>query len=95
MQRTTPRLNVDYYLNPTEVEDYSNRKLKDLDRRAESSYVTNLQYECQTEIRTRNRMIDDAQGWFFPDEEKMRAARKFEMRSCWKLDGWGFSRGPY
>ncbi|KAI4262627.1 MAG: hypothetical protein L6R42_002199 [Xanthoria sp. 1 TBL-2021] len=95
MQRTTPRLMVDYYLNPAEVEDYSNRKLKDLDKRAESSYVTNLQYECQREIQTRNRMIDDAQGWFLPDAEKMRAARNFDMRSCRKLDEWGYSRGPY
>lgn len=95
MQRTTPRLMVDYYLNPVEVEDYSNRKLRDLDKRAETSYVTNLQYDCQTEIRTRNRMIDEAQGWFFPNVEKMQAARNFEMRSCRKLDEYGFSRGPY
>ncbi|KAL8818050.1 MAG: hypothetical protein Q9223_003236 [Gallowayella weberi] len=95
LRRTMPRLNIDYYLNPTEVEDYSNRKFKDLDRRAENSYVTNLQYECQVEIRTRNRMIDDAQGWFFPDVDKMRAARNFELRSCRKLDEWGYSRSTY
>ncbi|KAL9605007.1 MAG: hypothetical protein Q9219_000195 [cf. Caloplaca sp. 3 TL-2023] len=76
MHRTTSRLQVDYFLNPVEVEDYSNRNFRDLDRKAENSYVTNLQYDCQQEMRKRNRMIDEAQGWFFQDVEKMREARK-------------------
>ncbi|KAL8656209.1 MAG: hypothetical protein Q9210_000404 [Variospora velana] len=62
MHRTTPSLRVDYFLNPAEVEDYSNRNFRDLDRKAEHSYVTNLQYDCQLEMRTRNRMMDDAQA---------------------------------
>lgn len=95
MQRTTPRLRVDYFLNPAEVEDYSNRNFRDLDRKAENSYVTNLQYDCQLEMRTRNRMMDDAQGWFFQDVDKMREARNYEMRSCRRLDEWGFARSTY
>lgn len=95
LRRTMPHLNVDYYLNPAEVEDYSNRKFRDLDRRAESSYVTKLQNECQLELRTRNRMIDDAQGWFFQDVDKMREARNYELRNCRKLDGWGIPRRTY
>ncbi|KAL8633015.1 hypothetical protein Q9189_001269 [Teloschistes chrysophthalmus] len=95
LRRTMPRLKVDYYLNPAEVEDYSNRNFRDLDRRAESSYVTNIQYDCQIEVRTRNRMMDDAQGWFFQDTEKMREARNYEMRSCRRLDEWGFARNSY
>lgn len=95
MQRTTPRLKVEYFLNPVEVEDYSNRNFKDLDRKAENSYVTNLQYDCQLEMRTRNRMIENAQGWFFQDVEKMRDALNYEMRSCRRLDDWGFSRSSY
>ncbi|KAL8997592.1 MAG: hypothetical protein Q9188_006285 [Gyalolechia gomerana] len=82
MHRTTPRLHVDYFLNPAEVEDYSNRNFRDLDRKAENSYITNLQYDCQLEMRTRNRMIENAQGWFFQDVDKMREARSYEMRSC-------------
>lgn len=95
MHRTTPRLRVDYFLNPVEVEEYSNRNFRDLDRKAESSYVTNLQYDCQLEMRTRNRMMDDAQGWFFQDVEKMREARSYEMRSCRRLDEWGLARSTY
>lgn len=95
LRRTMPRLRVDYYLNPAEVEDYSNRNFRDLDRRAENSYVTNVQYDCQLEMRTRNRMMDDAQGWFFQDMEKMREARNYEMRSCRRLDEWGYARNSY
>lgn len=40
-------------------------------------------------------MMDDAQGWFFQDVEKMREARNYEMRSCRRLDEWGFSRSTY
>ena len=92
MQRTTSNLKVDYYVNPRDVADYSYRKMNDLDKRAESSFITNLQYECQLENRQRTRMMEDAQGWFFIDEDKMRAARSFEMRSCRKLDDFGLLR---
>lgn len=40
-------------------------------------------------------MVEEAQGWFFPDERKMREARRFEMRSCSQLDSLGFARGNY
>lgn len=95
LQRTSRNLKVDYYLNPQDVEDYSNRKLNDLDKKAESQYVTQLQYECQIEMRTRNRMFEEAQGWFFQDPDRMREARAFEMRSCRQLDSFGFARGNY
>ena len=92
MQRTTSRLKVDYYVNPKDVIEYSNRKFNELDRKAENNFITNLQYECQLESRQRTRMMEDAQGWFFIDEDKMRAARNFDMRSCKRLDEFGFAR---
>ncbi|KAL1960208.1 hypothetical protein VTO42DRAFT_8751 [Malbranchea cinnamomea] len=85
-QRTTPKLGLNYYVDPREVEDYSARKLRQLDQKVEVDYVTHLRYECQAEIRTRERMIQDAQGWFFPDVEKMKEARNLELRSCKKLE---------
>lgn len=93
MHRTSSRLKVDYYLNPTEVKEYSSRKMRDLDRKAETQYITNLQYECQLEHRERNRLVDDAQGWFFPDEAKMQRARNYDMRACRILDTLGFTPG--
>ena len=95
LQRTSRNLKVDYYINPSDIVDYTNRKMNDLDKRAESQYVTQLQYECQLEMRTRNRMFEEAQGWFFQDPDRMREARQYEMRSCQQLDSFGFARGNY
>ncbi|PLB34445.1 J domain-containing protein [Aspergillus candidus] len=84
--RTTPRLNLHYYVNPTDVDDYSNRKFRQLDQRVEVDYVSKLRYECESEVLARDRMIQDAQGWFFPDVEKMKEARSLELKSCRRLD---------
>ncbi|KAJ9297854.1 hypothetical protein DTO271G3_4075 [Paecilomyces variotii] len=86
MQRTTPKLKVDYFLNPVDVEDYSARKFHQLDQRVEVDYVSKLRYECEAEVQHQERMIQDAQGWFFPDVEKMKAARAMELKSCRRLD---------
>lgn len=84
--RITPKLNVNYYLNPHDVEDYSARKFRQLDQRVEVDYVTLLRHECEIEANARERKIQDAQGWFFPDVEKMKEARAMEMKSCRRLD---------
>ncbi|KAI9734937.1 MAG: hypothetical protein M1834_002017 [Cirrosporium novae-zelandiae] len=86
VHRTTPKLNINYYIDPKDVEDLSPRKLNQLDQKAEVHFVSSLRYECDLEVQKRERMIQDAQGWFFPDQEKMQEARSLELRSCRKLD---------
>lgn len=95
IHKTSHRLKVNYYLNPDDVVDYTPRKINELDKKAETQYVTQLQYECQIETQTRNRMVEEAQGWFFQDMDRMREARSFEMRSCQQLDAFGFARSGY
>lgn len=95
MHRRTPRLKVNYYINPKDVMDYNGRKMNELDKKAEIKFVSDLQFECQAEQRQRNRMMDEAQGWFFPDAEKMQAARNLDMRSCRRLHEFGLSTGNY
>ena len=95
VHKISHRLKVDYYLNPQDVEGYNDWKMKDLDKKAENQYVTSLQYECQIETRTRNRMIEDAQGWFFQDSDKMREARNYDMKACRRLDSFGYARRNY
>jgi DnaJ family protein B protein 12 len=95
LRRITPRLKVDYYVDPRDVADYTARKMNDLDRRAENSYIGNLQLKCQIEMRTRNQKMEEAQGWFFQDVDKMRDARSYVMRSCNRLDEWGLPRSNY
>ncbi len=40
-------------------------------------------------------MVEEAQGWFFPDVDKMQAAREFDMKGCRRLEELGFSTGAY
>lgn len=85
-QRTTPKFGLNYFVDPKEVEDYSSRKLRQLDQKIEVDYVSNLRYHCQSELQMRERMIQDAQGWFFPDVEKMKEARTLDLPSCKKME---------
>lgn len=95
MKRTTPRLRVNYYLNPRDVADYGGQQLTSLDRTAEKRFIVALKDNCEEEIDQRERLYRDAQGWFFPDVDKMQRAQNMEMRSCRRLDKLGISRPVY
>lgn len=95
MHRRTPRLKINYYINPKDVEDYSGRKMSELDRLAENKFVSDLQFGCQAEQRQRSRMVDEAQGWFFEDADKMQEARNLDMRNCRRLQEFGLPMGNY
>jgi hypothetical protein len=82
MGRTTPRLNLNYFVNPLEVEDFSARKFRQLDQRVEVDYVSKIRYDCESEVQMRERKIQEAQGWLFPDIEKMKEARAMELKNC-------------
>lgn len=86
MQRETPKLNIPYFVDPSELDDYSPRKLHQLDQKAEVEYVSQLRHECEIEVQARDRLVQEAQGWFFPDVEKMKEARSLELRSCKRLE---------
>jgi DnaJ family protein B protein 12 len=86
MHRMTPKLKLDYYVNPQDVDDFSTRKLNQLDSSVELDFVNKLRYECEDEVNDRERKIQEAQGWFFPDVEKMKEARAMELKSCRRLD---------
>lgn len=95
VDRTTPLLNVHYFVDRDQIAGWEDRKLRDLDKRAESKFITNLQYECQQETRIQNRMVEDAQGWFFQDVDKMREARNYDMKACRRLDSLRYPRNVY
>ncbi|KAF1814503.1 molecular chaperone [Eremomyces bilateralis CBS 781.70] len=85
MQHTSSNLKVPYYVNPRDVQDFGRRQWRDLDKHAETRYVGKLHSECNIETQQRERLVQDAQGWFFQDEEKMQRARQFDMKSCRRL----------
>lgn len=91
-QRVTPKLDIDYFVNPEDVSGWSDYKLRQLDKEAEVMFSRALRRRCEAEYRTKRDLIDKAQGWFFPDQEKLKIADQFEMKSCERLEGLGISR---
>ncbi|KAH8162900.1 hypothetical protein CIB48_g5357 [Xylaria polymorpha] len=90
--RTTPKLRVDYFVDPNDIAGWQDTRLRQLDKEAELGFVRVLRRRCDTEIRTKQDLIDKAQGWFFPDPDKMKIASDFEMGNCKRLESIGISR---
>ncbi|KAI0203189.1 DUF1977-domain-containing protein [Astrocystis sublimbata] len=90
--RQTPKLGVDYFVDPNDIAGWQDPKLRQLDKEAEVGFVRVLRRRCDTEMRTKQDLVDKAQGWIFPDPDKMKIARDFEMASCRRLDSIGISR---
>lgn len=80
---------VPYWINPAEVVGYTTRQYSQLDQTAEIRYVQQLRVYCEEEVEIRNRLHQDAQGWFMQDEQKMERVRKMPMSNCRKLEGMG------
>jgi DnaJ family protein B protein 12 len=82
VHRQTPKLKVDYFVNPAEVAEYTASKFRRLDESVEVARVKELRVQCDDELQRRQRIIDAAQGWFFQDEAMMDQARRMELKSC-------------
>lgn len=90
--RTTQRFRVNYYVNPHDIAGWTDYKLKQLDTEAEGTFVRIFRNKCEMEMRTKEHLRDQAQGWFFQDPEKMQVARDYEMPSCKRLNQLGINR---
>ncbi len=84
-ERTSRNLGVKYWVDPSAVNEYNNRKWRDLDSIAEVRYKGALSRDCENEQMMQSRMMQDAQGFFWTDEDMMRRAREMDMASCRKL----------
>lgn len=83
--RVSRDLKIPYWVNPRDVSEYSRRQWTQLDRTAEVRYMGRLSSECENEQIMQQRMMQDAQGFFWTDEDKMREARNMPLKSCKKL----------
>ncbi|KAJ2906974.1 hypothetical protein MKZ38_009837 [Zalerion maritima] len=81
-QRQTDTLHIDYFMQEQDVEGLSNKKLYDLDRNAEVTYMKKLRDDCMVEQAHKRDLSEQAQGWFFQDDEKMEVAIRYETPSC-------------
>ena len=85
VQRTTPNYSFDFYVSQQDIDDYTPKILKQLARSVERKKINELQLQCQGERQQKARLINQAQGWFLPDTEKLREAHRLEMRHCEQL----------
>lgn len=82
-------LKVNYYVQPKDVHDYTPKQWKELDKVAETRYVGQLQGECEYEQAQRQRMANEAQGFFFTDQVMLDRARRMKMASCERIEALG------
>ena len=94
-KHTSTQMGIPYWVNPTEVRDYTAKKWEKLDRTAETKFVGQLSTECEWEQKTRQRLAQEAQGFFYTDEVKLQRAREMEMPSCRRLQGYGYRLPTY
>ncbi|KAG9732217.1 hypothetical protein KCU59_g11985, partial [Aureobasidium melanogenum] len=87
---TSSGFGVSYYVDPREVADISSRKWKELDKRADTTYVHKLSNECEVQQQRRQQMYQQASGFFFTDQVKLQEARRYEMPSCKRLNELGY-----
>ncbi|KAK5116748.1 hypothetical protein LTR62_007422 [Meristemomyces frigidus] len=93
LAHTSNKLSVPYWVKPADVVDYSAKKWRDLDKVAEGKYVGQLSAECEWEQNQRQRLAQEAQGFFFTDQAMLDRARRMEMPACRKLEGYGYRVG--
>lgn len=86
MHRVTPEYKVDYFINPADVEGWTDKKFRALDKKAEIDYVSDLRYRCEVESQRKRNEIQDATGFFFTDEARLQAARRMPLPHCERLD---------
>lgn len=92
VQRLTPQHSIPYFLKSDDVAKLSSSKLRQLDQKAEVTFVRGLRDHCQVEYDRRQQIMADAQGWFgqITDQEKWDAARTMKLESCERLRGMGY-----
>ncbi len=89
--RTSLKFKVPYWLNPNDVRGYSAKEFKRLDETADHKYVHIVNMRCENERMQQNRMIQEATGWLFQDQDKLSQARNMPMPNCKKLRDLGVS----
>jgi DnaJ family protein B protein 12 len=90
---------VKYYVAPSVCTEYGSnprdKRWKALDKQVEQSYVHTLDVRCNQEQYSQSKKMQDAQGWFFIDEEAMAQARNMPMPNCELLQKHGYGRRRY
>lgn len=91
--QTTERLDVNYWVNPTEFKKFKlgakDYKFKSFENEIEKSYAIHLRDNCQREKNAKTNAIYSAQGFlgFGADKEALKKAQNMKTPSCDKFTG--------
>ncbi|KAK6454204.1 uncharacterized protein RJT20DRAFT_121603 [Scheffersomyces xylosifermentans] len=87
IERKTPRFKIPFYVNDKFLNNkkLSGKQLRNFDSKVENLYVQDKRSKCAREQHIKNDMIEDAQGWFYTDQEKLSEAESFPMPNCQAL----------
>ncbi|CAN6611279.1 hypothetical protein TRVA0_004S03862 [Trichomonascus vanleenenianus] len=88
-ERVTPNHHIPYYVSARETRNLNDRKMAQLDQRAELSYVQIMKTRCYNEYEYKQQKISDSKGWFFVNEEAYNEALNMPLKSCEILDELG------
>ncbi|RIA96830.1 hypothetical protein C1645_754064 [Glomus cerebriforme] len=83
----TNSLKVQYFVDPESFSSFEQnpRKLQKVEDNVEVTYVKSLTSQCNNEALYRLHRINEASGWVFRDEEKLKEAQQIKMPNCEKL----------
>lgn len=99
MHKSQGAFGVNYYVSNSVCQEYGSnprdKRWKALDKQVENSYVHTLDVRCNNEQYAQSKKMQDAQGWFFIDEEAMQQARQMPMPNCDLLAKHGLRRRNY
>lgn len=91
VERSTPLYNINYYIEQKTFDNFNGRKnpekeLKGLDKFVETQYIDRLSLSCLREKRYKDGLIQQAQGIFFNDWDKIKEANEMPMPNCERLE---------
>ncbi|ODV88926.1 hypothetical protein CANCADRAFT_57992 [Tortispora caseinolytica NRRL Y-17796] len=85
----TPNHHIKYYMKPKDVNNLSDRQKLDYGRKVEHNYIQNLKWQCETQYSRQQQDINEAQGWFFTDKDRLDEAMNRELPACNRLEELG------
>ncbi|KAI5784616.1 hypothetical protein EDC01DRAFT_631928 [Geopyxis carbonaria] len=88
----TPDYKIPFWVNPIEVEGMSRRDKAAMDKAVQTKIIRNWTYGCRLEQQQRQQEIEESQGIFFTDHERLDRAKRMPMPSCRKLEDTGIRK---
>lgn len=85
----SPNYAIPYYVAPItdDSEKLSKREQNKMGEQVEQVYIQDKRSKCSRQRLRRSELIEEAQGWFFTDEEKLKRAKNYPMPDCHILEG--------